>query len=240
MITFVQRSRKITSGFNLRDAASEGSFLKESKSRIAEICGSYNSLPARIYARLRFLILRKEFLDAMGQYLPRQGSILDVGCGFGLFSLYFAGEPGRNIQGFDLNPQRIAAAQSAARVLNLGNVTFSYDDARGFASKGPLDAAFMVDIIHHIPVASARDLLEKIAASIRPGGALIVKDIARRPAYKKWFTWILDKAMDFRAPVHYWEVAELRTELQRHFAQVDVQSMPDILPYPHVLYVCRK
>lgn len=176
----------------------------------------------------------------MGQYLPRQGNILDVGCGFGLFSLYFAGEPGRNIQGFDLNAERIAAAQAAARILNIGNVTFSHDDARGFAANGTLDAAFMVDIIHHIPVASARNLLQEIAASIRPGGALVVKDIARRPAWKKWFTWLLDKAMDFRAPVHYWEVDELRAELQKHFAQVDVQSMPDILPYPHVLYICRK
>lgn len=214
--------------------------MKQSQSRIVQICRSYSSLPARVYARLRFLILREKFLEAMGQYLPRQGSILDVGCGFGLFSLYFADEPGRNIQGFDLNAERIASAQAAARVLKLGNVTFSHDDARGFASRGTLDAAFMVDIIHHIPVASARDLLKEIAASLRPGGVLIVKDIARRPAWKKWFTWLLDKAMDFRAHVHYWEVDELRAELQQHFAQVDVQPMPDILPYPHVLYICRK
>src|SRR5216117_2955117 len=65
----------------------------------------------RAYSRVRFLILRQSFLEAIGQYFPERGEILDLGCGFGLFSLYYAiMGPERRVTGVDLNPRRIEMA----------------------------------------------------------------------------------------------------------------------------------
>src|SRR5262249_4230273 len=97
-------------------------------STIRAICDSYPSLLIRTYATIRFHILRQRFLNEIGQYLPKSGDILDVGCGFGLFSLYFAHEPGRKMVGFDLNPRRIKLAESSAKRLNLPNAAFSCGD----------------------------------------------------------------------------------------------------------------
>jgi hypothetical protein len=46
--------------------------------------------------------------------------------------------------------------------------------------------------------------------------------------------------MDWRAEVNYWPVEELKRLLAQHFTTVHVHAMVDYLPYPHVLYICRK
>ena len=57
---------------------------------IARVVEAYDDRVIRTYSRARFLILRQRFLDEIGQYLPLSGDVLDLGCGFGLFSLYYA------------------------------------------------------------------------------------------------------------------------------------------------------
>jgi 2-polyprenyl-3-methyl-5-hydroxy-6-metoxy-1,4-benzoquinol methylase len=194
-----------------------------------------------VYAQIRFHILRLRFLEEIGQYLPTEGAIVDIGCGFGLFSLFFANqERRRHISGFDLNARRIETARRSAARLGLDNVAFEIGDASQKRLSAPVDAVYMLDIVHHIPPESVVPLIENIARNLRPGGVLLIKDVADRPAYKRWFTWALDKAMDCRAPVTYWPVEALKGLLAPHFTTIHVHSMVDYLPYPHVLYICRR
>ena len=51
------------------------------------IIGSYRNLIIRTYCYIRFLIMNMRILEEIEQYLPKTGRVLDVGCGFGLFSL---------------------------------------------------------------------------------------------------------------------------------------------------------
>src|SRR5688572_21575431 len=52
----------------------------------------------RLYALIRFSILRPKLLSVMDLLLPDSGRILDVGCGFGLFAGYFGQmQPARSI-----------------------------------------------------------------------------------------------------------------------------------------------
>jgi hypothetical protein len=69
---------------------------------------------------------------------------------------------------------------------------------------------------------------------------LVIKDVDRTPAYKRWFTLALDKIMDPATPVHYWEAGELTALLSDIGFGVRRHLMVDILPYPHVLYICRR
>ena len=55
------------------------------------IIRSYHNLIIKSYCYVRFLIMNMRILEEIEQYLPKTGRVLDVGCGFGLFSLYFAG-----------------------------------------------------------------------------------------------------------------------------------------------------
>src|SRR5262245_64101581 len=79
---------------------------------IRNIIRAYDDPVVRTYCWARFWILRQRFLDEIGQYLPETGPVLDVGCGFGLFSLYYAATgPRRFVRGLDVNGRRIALAR---------------------------------------------------------------------------------------------------------------------------------
>jgi 2-polyprenyl-3-methyl-5-hydroxy-6-metoxy-1,4-benzoquinol methylase len=207
---------------------------------VRSIIRAYDAPVVRAYCRVRFGILRQRFLDEIGQYLPGEGAVLDIGCGFGLFSLYYAATgPARLVHGLDRDRRRIALARRAARRLGLENVTYAEGDAREFKGSGELSAAYMLDIVHHIPPVSVPPLLAELRRALAPGGVLLVKDVDTRPAAKRWFTWALDKAMAPTAPVHYWPAATLASLLESTGFRVRRHVMVDILPYPHVLYICE-
>jgi SAM-dependent methyltransferase len=208
---------------------------------IARVVAAYDDPIIRAYSWGRFLILRQRFLDEIGQYLPGEGTVLDIGCGFGLFSLYYAQLlPEASFRGVDLNARRIARATAAARRLGLANAAYAVGDARGYRATEKLSAAYMLDIVHHIPPETVEPLLSELHEAIRPGGRLIVKDVDTQPAYKRWFTHALDLLMSPRSVVHYWPAGELQTLLQRIGFRVYRHLMVDVLPYPHVLFVCHR
>ena len=167
--------------------------------------------------------------------------MLDLCCGFGLFSLYYASaHPALTVEGFDLNPRRIEMARAAARRLGLDNVRYEVGDVMAYRGGERFDAAYMLDIVHHIPPDAVRPLLEQVAKTLPEGGRLLVKDVDRQPAYKRWFTHVLDRVMDPRTPVRYWGAEELQTLLEDVGFEVHRHLMVDVLPYPHVLYIGRR
>ena len=207
---------------------------------VKRIIRAYDDPIVRAYCWVRFGILRQRFLDEIGQYLPDAGSVLDIGCGFGLFSLYYAASgPRRFVRGLDVNARRIAMARRAAARLSLDNVAYEAGDARDFKGDGEASAAYMLDIVHHVPAASVPPLLRALRRSLPTGGRLLVKDVDTRPAYKRWFTWWLDRAMAPTTPVHYWSAEALTRALEEAGFDVHRHLMVDLLPYPHVLYVCQ-
>jgi 2-polyprenyl-3-methyl-5-hydroxy-6-metoxy-1,4-benzoquinol methylase len=208
---------------------------------IRRVIRAYDDPVVRAYCWARFWILRQRFLDEIGQYLPAAGPVLDIGCGFGLFSLYYASvEPGRLLRGIDLSSRRIAMARRAATRLGVDNVSYEEGDARDFKGDGEAAAAYMLDIVHHMPPPAVRPLLGRLHRCLRPGGHLLVKDVDTHPAPKRWFTWLLDRVMAPATPVHYWPADVLAGVLERTGFRVRRHLMVDVLPYPHVLYVCEK
>ncbi|MBI4013697.1 MAG: class I SAM-dependent methyltransferase [Candidatus Rokubacteria bacterium] len=208
---------------------------------IRRVVSAYDDPIIRAYSWGRFLILRQRFLDEIGQYLPAEGVVLDIGCGFGLFSLYYAQLlPGAAFHGVDLNARRIALATEAARRLGLGNTAYAVGDARTYRADAGYAAAYMLDIVHHVPPETVAPLLAELYKAIRPGGRLVVKDVDTHPAYKRWFTHALDLLMSPGGVTHYWPAAELQALLERIGFRVYRHLMVDVLPYPHVLFVCHR
>ena len=208
---------------------------------ITRVVEAYDDWVIRTYSRARFLILRQRFLDEIGQYLPHSGRVLDLGCGFGLFSLYYAQIlPGARFHGVDLDARRIGIAREAGRRLGLGNVEYAVGDVRDFRAQPEYAGAYMLDIVHHVEPAAVPPLLAELHATLAPGGCLVVKDVDTRPAYKRWFTHALDLLVSPGSPPHYWAAETLQAALEEAGFRVFRHSMVDFLPYPHVLYVCRK
>jgi len=211
------------------------------RAEVIRIVRAYDDALVRSYCWVRFGILRQRFLDEIGQYLPDGGRVLDVGCGFGLFSLYYAAlRPSLQLLGVDRDRRRIDLARRAAVRLGIGNVAYAVGDAQALAVEEAVDAAYMLDIVHHLPRAAVAPLLAYLHASVRPGGRLLVKEVDTRPRYKRWFTHALDRLMDPRSAVCYWSSEDLARLLEGVGFRVFRHQMVDYLPYPHVLYVCER
>lgn len=212
-----------------------------SHEHIEEIIRVYDAGIIRTYCWIRFKIMHLRFLEEIGQYFPTSGNILDIGCGFGLFSLYYAKKfPQLHVSGIDINKKRIRIAQRTAQKLRLTNVDYSAENVTSYAYENDLNCVYMLDIIHHIPRKAVRPLMEKIYSRLQHGSRLIIKDVETRPAWKLWFTYALDKLMDLKAELNYWEPRELKRLLTDVGFQVYHHSMRDILPYPHIIYICEK
>jgi 2-polyprenyl-3-methyl-5-hydroxy-6-metoxy-1,4-benzoquinol methylase len=210
-------------------------------SLIRRIVASYDHPVVRLYSRIRFVILRERFLEEIGQYLPTSGNVVDIGCGFGLFALYFAARnPGIQIHGIDLNRSRIEWARAAAQKLGIANVHFEVRNARDFLFGADLQGAYMLDMIHHIPPDGVRPLIEHLTGRLNPNARLVIKDVDSSPVPKMAFTWLLDKLMDVRAPVRYWPQKEVIELMQSVGLVVHRHALVDILPYPHMIYIGQK
>lgn len=208
---------------------------------VRRIIRGYGSPVIRAYCRLRFEIMKLRFLEEIDQYLPREGSILDIGCGFGLFSLYFASvAPRRELFGVDLSARRIEAARRCAERMRLRNLHYTTGDAGTCPFPENLTSVYMLDLLHHLPSELVLPLLTRIGDVLSPGGVLLVKDVDTSPAYKRWFTLALDRLMVGFEPIRYWSAREMISMMEASGFRVFTHEMRDILPYPHRLYIGRK
>ncbi len=195
----------------------------------------------RAYATVRFAILRQKLLAILNLLLPESGRILDVGCGFGLFSAYFSMvAPERSIVGVDPCAKRVAMARNVKAQLGLENNQYRVGTVATANPEGPFDGIFMLDVLHHVARDEQRPLLEHLRRLLAPGGVLIIKDITTDSPYKLRFTEILDRLMvgPFE-PLAYRHHLELAEEMRSLDLSVRVVRVPDILPYPHVVFVAR-
>lgn len=206
------------------------------------IIDAYDSFVIRTYCYIRFVIMNMRILEEIEQYLPQQAVILDVGCGFGLFSLFFAGRClTRKLIAFDINPVRIAVAQKARDKLELTQQIDFYEyDVANYPFEESVDAIVMLDLFHHLHPNVGQRILTCFYDSLRENGALIIKDVTATPWWKMCFTWILDKLMAPHTFLHYYTKTEMITLLEHQGFDVKFHHIPDILPYPHILYICRK
>jgi 2-polyprenyl-3-methyl-5-hydroxy-6-metoxy-1,4-benzoquinol methylase len=214
------------------------------RSIIQAIVHSYSNLIIRFYSIVRFRIIPTRFLNELSQYIPEQGRILDLGCGFGLFSIFFAmTHPNASFVGVDKSAERIRISRLSAQKLDVPNVEFLCNDARLIGnSMGRFDMVLTLDLMHHIPAIDGDRLIENVSQTLLlPEGRFLMKDVTTRPRGMLYFTFLLDLIMNPQASFFYrntdaWMEALRKTGL----SNVEKHYLWDILPYPHILLVAQK
>lgn len=196
----------------------------------------------RAYSLVRFSILRPKLLSVMDLLLAPEGRILDVGCGFGLFAAYFGQtQPARRIVGVDPDERRIGIARRVSAKLGLDGHAFIAGDVRSAALEAGFDAAYVLDVMHHLPRADQVRVLERLRGLLLPGGMLILKDITTEPRFGLLFTELLDRVMvGWNEPLayrHHREWGQILTDLG---FKVRMVRVPDVLPYPHVVIAATR
>jgi len=150
-------------------------------SRIARSLYRKGSWSQRSLQRWRPWICPFEQLLAL---IPPHASVLDVGCGGGLFLFLTASlNSTATGVGIDLSPSSIAFAQRNVSV-NPGlqpRLQFQVLDATGRWPVSRFDVVSLVDVLHHVPPERQIEVLQEALAHLNPGGLLLYKDMCDSP-----------------------------------------------------------
>lgn len=107
--------------------------------------------------------------------LKSSDKLLDIGCGYGEFTLLAAGRVGAAI-GVDAAATAVAVAREAAERLGVGNARFLAGDAYGLTelvgADGPFHKILCFDLLEH--VSRPQEVVDQIHALLAPGGRALV------------------------------------------------------------------
>lgn len=209
-------------------------------SRTARNLYRTGSWPLRTLQRWRPYICPFEQLLPL---LPRGSSVLDVGCGGGLFLfLLTAYDPAATGTGIDVSPSSIGFAQQTL-LQNSSDLqrrlSFLHLDATRPWPVDTFDVVSLVDLLHHVPPAKQLDVLGEALSHLQPGGLLLYKDMCDAP----WGLAAANRAHDLVLTqhwIHYLPIEAL--EQWASHAGLELIDRKDIRRfwYGHELRVFRK
>ena len=123
---------------------------------------------------------RQATFDFAGQLKPRPTMhLLDIGCGLGGASRYFATEHGCRVTGIDLTEEYVSVAEALSRRIGLGGQV-SYRQASALAlpfADGTFDGAYMLHV--GMNISDKPKLFSEIRRVLKPGAVFGIYDVMR-------------------------------------------------------------
>jgi 2-polyprenyl-3-methyl-5-hydroxy-6-metoxy-1,4-benzoquinol methylase len=147
----------------------------------------------------------------------------------------YLGSKDREVIGFDRSAKRIEVARSVSR--DNCRLSFEVGDVND-VPLGSLQTVTLIDLLHHMPYDSQKQLLDKLAARLQPGGVLIIKDLEKAPYWKYVFHYIQDTISYHGARLYFRSAAEMFSLVEPLGFAVKTTSLASGYPHPHVLYTC--
>lgn len=125
------------------------------------------------YVRVKFALERKNF-EFYDELIDQRKTIYDIGCGYGYLSYYLHyRNPQREIIGLDYDEEKVLTAANAIK--RNENLQFEIADIKAYDFK-PSEAIFVNDVLHYLPIEAQQEVLQKLTASLLPGGILFIRD----------------------------------------------------------------
>jgi SAM-dependent methyltransferase len=124
--------------------------------------------------------------EELTKSVPQGSTILDIGCGSGLFLGWLAahGRIGKGI-GVEPNPKALeAAGRMRKRLAEFGSkveLDFRRVSSEQDWPDGQFDVVSSVDVMHHVSLDAREAFFQRAVDLVRPGGVLLYKDMAPRP-----------------------------------------------------------
>ena len=202
-----------------------------------ELFNLYSDLGVGVkwYVRLRWLICP---FEKIAQHVPLKGTIVDVGCGYGLLSNLLAlTSPERDVIGIDLSPRRIRAAQGTVK--DRRNIKFLLQDANSLKVEN-CDVFVMSDFLHHLPYRHQEELLAVCCQKLSKNGLLIMEEVDGKPYWKYQFNIIVDEFLNLGKRIYFRNSSEYVKLLSRIGFQVSTETAHKGLPFSDILYLCKK
>jgi len=153
------------------------------------------ALARRLYVRGPYLMRKMMHyriricpFESLIPHVAPGASVLDVGCGAGLFLALLAGAvPGVAGVGFDSSRPAIDTALQMTEQAKLAGLNadlrFLRLDVAAPWPDGYFDVVNLVDVMHHVPRVHQKSVIQQATEKVKPGGVLLYKDMADQPFF---------------------------------------------------------
>ena len=221
--------------------------LHTEKMKNKEILDAVSSLykKAGLLTRLHVCIrLKTSPFLIIEKHLPREGLIIDYGCGHGVFShLLSLLSPERRIYGVDLSEAKI---KEAGRTLKHGDRVSFCADCNIWQILREANTAVIIDVLSYLTHQERLELLKNFYNNLKSGAILVIKDQNKELSPKFLFLYLQEilaikifKITESKGLYSFNK--EYLSELLKGIGfNVEVQDLSKGYLYPHVAFICRK
>lgn len=116
-------------------------------------------------------------MDEVCNYVPLGSSVFDLGCGTGAMLLELIDtREARAVGGCEVSLSLLDTARRAVAG-KLGNAGSFIEAKSPPEDIGRFDCVTLVDVLHHIPKSEQSAYIGQVAANMKPGAMLLLKDI---------------------------------------------------------------
>lgn len=199
----------------------------------------------RLKIQLRLVFCVRPVLEILKANLPKQGLIIDLGCGYGIIS-HLISNTNRKIIGIDASSHRIKVAQSS--INHRENVEFYEMDIREFQIFN-CGAIVIIDVLCMLPYDDQERILVKCYECLQNDGIMIIKDSTKFPLWKYVYMrveeWVKTRLRVYGKEIEgnglfVWKSKDFISLLNKTGFDVSTVPLKSHLPYPGIFYICRK
>ena len=194
----------------------------------------------RLYIKIR---LKLTPFEKVAEYIPQKGVVYDLGCGYGIFSNLMASRcKKRKVIGVDLAKKRIEFASKT--IGRRKNIQFINGNLKDIELK-KCGTIVIYDVLHHMNYKAQEILIKECYDKLEENGLLLIKDNDTAPGWK--FVWnYLHEIITMLLLITKTDKLSFRTKssfielLFKNGFIVETVNIPTNLPYPFILYLCKK
>ena len=186
-----------------------------------------------LFARIRLFTGSYARLNS---FVPQEGFIVDLGCGYGIFSNLLGFLSGRRqILGLDLDKKKISHANRG-----LKNVDCRFGDITK-ADIPPADCILLIHVLHHLnSFEEQEDLLAVCFKKLKKEGRLVIAEIDSRPRWKFLLTRLADYLLYPGDKIYYRFPKAMEALLKKFSREIKFETIDKNGPFSSVAYICSK
>jgi 1-acyl-sn-glycerol-3-phosphate acyltransferase len=190
---------------------------------------------------MRIKVRMERSYDFFDRTVPREGSIVDIGCGYGALAYMLAMlSDRRRVLGIDYDEAKIDVASNS--FLRSGRTKFAAADILDYDLPGA-DVFILNDVLHYMPFDKQDTLLARCFERLNPGGMVIVRDgdaseSERHRATERTERWStrLVRFNKTAGELHFTDSEKIMAAARR--AGFGVRIVDDGLKTSNKIYVC--
>lgn len=193
----------------------------------------------RAFVVARFVVAPVGPLEA--ELEGRSGRVLSLGSGLCMLERYLAERnPNLEFVGIDLDEAKVKLiAETRERS---PRVTLKLGDATAIDEPAVYDTVLICDALHHFPAELHAKVAQSVAASLEPGGQVLVKDLDVAPRWKYHWNRLHDRLVAGPEPIHCRPIGEMAAIFEAAGLVVETRRRLDhaLAPYAHYLIRLRR